>query len=219
MTFGLRNAGATYQRCTNNGLESQIGRNVHVYIDDVVVKSTQQDDLFADLTETFANLRRYQINLNPLKCTFGIPSGQLLGCVISMYGIKPNPDKTSAVMRTKRPTCLLDAQKLARRVAALSHFIPRLGDKAMPLYRLLKKSDSFEWTEEAQKALETLKDALQNAPVLAAPLLQETMLLYIAASKRVVSAVMVVERKEEGKEKLIHRLVYYISEALTESKQ
>ena len=89
----------------------------------------------------------------------------------------------------------------------------------MPLYRLLKKSDSFEWTDEAQKALETLKDALQNAPVLAAPLPQETMILYVAASNRAVSAVMVVERKEEGKEQLIQRPVYYISEALTESKQ
>lgn len=65
MTFGLRNAGATYQRCMNSCLESQIGRNVHVYIDDVVVKSTRQDDLVADLAETFANLRRYHIKLNP----------------------------------------------------------------------------------------------------------------------------------------------------------
>jgi hypothetical protein len=75
MTFGLRNTGATYQRCMNSCLESQNGRNVHVYIDDVVVKSTRQDDLVTVLTETFANLRRYQIRLNPLKCTFGVPSG------------------------------------------------------------------------------------------------------------------------------------------------
>nr|XP_051222157.1 uncharacterized protein LOC127340450 [Lolium perenne] len=219
MTFGLRNAGATYQRCMNNCLESQIGRNVHVYIDDVVVKSTRQDDLVADLAETFANLRRYQIKLNPLKCTFGVPSGQLLGYDVSKRGIEPNPENTSAVMRTKRPTCLLDAQRLAGRVATLSRFIPRLSDKAMPLYRLLKKSDSFEWTDEAQKALEELQNALRNGPVLAAPLPQETMLLYVAASNRAISAVMVVERKEEGKEQLTQRPVYYISEALIESKQ
>ncbi|XP_051229429.1 uncharacterized protein [Lolium perenne] len=219
MTFGLRNAGATYQQCMNSCLESQIGRNVHVYIDDVVVKSTRQDDLVADLAETFANLRWYNIKLNPLKCTFGVPSGQLLGYVVSKHGIEPNPEKTAAVMRTKQPTCLVDAQKLAGRVAALSHFIPRLGDKATPLYRLLKKSESFEWTDEAQKALEEFQHALRNAPVLAAPLPQETMLLYVAASNRAISAVMVVERKEEGKEQLIQRPVYYISEALIESKQ
>ncbi|XP_071683589.1 uncharacterized protein [Lolium perenne] len=122
-------------------------------------------------------------------------------------------------MRTKRPTCLVDAQKLAGRVAALSRFIPRLGDKATPLYRLLKKSDSFEWTDEAQKALEELQNALRNAHVLAAPLPQKTMLLYVAASSRAISAVMFVERKEEGKDQLTQRPVYYISEALIESKQ
>ncbi|KAK1601154.1 hypothetical protein QYE76_007652 [Lolium multiflorum] len=137
MTFGL-NAGATYQRCMNSCLESQIGRNVHVYIDDVVVKSTRQADLVSDLTETFANLRRYKIKLNPLKCTFGVPSGQLLGYVVSKRGIEPNPEKTLAVMRTKQPTCLVDAQKLAGRVAALSRFIPRQGHAA---HRLLKKSN------------------------------------------------------------------------------
>jgi hypothetical protein len=75
MTFCLRNTGATYQRCMNSCLESQIRCNVHVYIDDLMVKSTRQDDLVTDLTETIANLRRYQIKLNPLKCTFGVPSG------------------------------------------------------------------------------------------------------------------------------------------------
>jgi hypothetical protein len=75
MTFGLTNTGATYQQCMNSCLESQIGRNVHVYIDDVVVKSARQDDLVADLTETFANLRRYKIKLNPPKCAFGVPTG------------------------------------------------------------------------------------------------------------------------------------------------
>ncbi|XP_051213036.1 uncharacterized protein [Lolium perenne] len=214
-----KNAGATYQRCMNSCMESQIGRNVHVYIDDVVVKSTRQDDLVIDLAETFANLRRYQIKLNPLKCTFGVPSGQLLGYLVSKRGIEPNPEKTFAVIRTKQPACLVDAQKLAGQVVALSRFIPRLGDKATPLYRLLNKSESFEWTDEAQKALEELQHALRNAPVLVAPLPQETMLLYVAASNRAISTVMVVERQDEGKEQLIQRPVHYISEALIESKQ
>jgi hypothetical protein len=190
-----------------------------VYIDDDVVKSVRKDDIVADLAKTFANLRHYQIKLNPLKCTFGVPAGQLLGYVISARGIEANPEKISAVMRITRPVCLLDAQKLAGRVAALSRFIPRLSDKAMPLYRLLKKSDSFEWTSEAQSALEVLKAALQNTPVLAVPLPKEPMLLYVAASNRAVSTVNIIERKEEGKEQLVQRPGYYISEVLIESKQ
>nr|XP_051190491.1 uncharacterized protein LOC127303828 [Lolium perenne] len=155
----------------------------------MVVKSTRRDDLITDLAETFANLQRYKIKLNPLKCTSGVPSGQLLGYLVSKRGIEPNPEKTLAVMRTKQPTCLVDAQKLAGRVAALSRFILRLGDKPTPLYRLLKKSESFEWTEEAQRALEEIQHAMQNAPILAAPLPQETMLLYVAASNRSLHAI------------------------------
>ena len=74
MTFGLKNAGATYQQCMQECLASQIGRNIHVYNDDVVVKYNRQSNLLPDLAKTFANLRRYKIKLNPGKCTFGVPT-------------------------------------------------------------------------------------------------------------------------------------------------
>ena len=143
MTFGLKNAGATYQRCMQECLAGQIGRNIHVYIDDVVVKSTRQDDLLADLAETFANLRRYNIKLNPRKCTFGVPTGQLLGYVVSKRGIEANPTTIDTVARLGKPECLHDVQKLARRVVALSHFIPQLSEKATPLYHLMRKNPTF----------------------------------------------------------------------------
>src|SRR4051812_13329718 len=88
MTFGLKNAGATYQRCMQECLAGQIGRNIHVYIDDMVVKSTLHGELLADLAETFANLRRYKIKLNLGKCTFDVPTGQLLGYVVSKRRIE-----------------------------------------------------------------------------------------------------------------------------------
>ena len=104
-------------------------------------------------------------------------------------------------------------------MAALSRFISRLGEKAGPLYRLLKKSDKFLWDKEADDAFEGLKITLSSAPVLAAPTDKETMLLYVAANERVVSVVVVVERAEKGKEYLVQRPVYYISEVLTDSNQ
>ena len=103
--------------------------------------------------------------------------------------------------------------------AALSRFISRLGEKAIPLYRLLKKTDNFDWTGEANDAFEALKKQLSEAPILAAPQKKEPMLLYIAANNKAVSAAIVVERKEEGKEHPVQRPVYYVSEVLTESKQ
>src|SRR3954451_17750036 len=103
MTFGLKKAGATYQRCMTECLKEQIGRNVQVYIDDVMVKSNRTDDLVADLTETFANLRRYKIKLNPEKCVFGVPSGQLLGFVVFKRGIEANPAKISTIQSLGPP--------------------------------------------------------------------------------------------------------------------
>ena len=88
-------------------------------------------------------------------------------------------------------------QRLAGSAAAVSRFISRFGEKAMPLYRLLRKSDKFEWTDEADAALKQLKEALTSAPILAAPRSQEPMLLYIAATNLVVCVVLVVERKTE----------------------
>ena len=88
MTFGLRNAGATFQRCMQKCLLKQLGRNAHVYVDDVVVKTEKRGTLLEDLKETFENLRRFQIKLNPEKCVFGVPAGQLLGFLVSVRDIE-----------------------------------------------------------------------------------------------------------------------------------
>ena len=96
MPFGLKNAGATYQRCMQACLKDQIGRNVQVYVDDIVIKTKEARTLIDDLRETFDNLDRYRIKLNPEKCAFGVPSGQLLGYFISQRGIEVNPKKIRA---------------------------------------------------------------------------------------------------------------------------
>jgi hypothetical protein len=87
MPFGLKNAGATYQRMMQNCLESKIGCNIQVYINDVVITIRKEDSLISDLTETFNNLNRYKIKLNPTKCSFGMSAGQLLGFLVLARGI------------------------------------------------------------------------------------------------------------------------------------
>ena len=89
-------------------LDQQIGRNIEAYINDVVLKSKTVDNLIADLEETVANLKRYRWKLNPSKCIFGVPSGILLGYIVSARGIEPNPDKVSAITNMKRSTCIKD---------------------------------------------------------------------------------------------------------------
>jgi hypothetical protein len=108
---------------------------------------------------------------------------------------------------------------LTGRLAALSRFISKLGEKALPFYRLLRKTDNFTWTEEVQAMFVDLKRHLLTSPVLVTPREKEPMLLYIAATNQVVSSVLVVERAEEGKEHGVQRPVYYLSEVLSPTKQ
>jgi dsDNA-binding SOS-regulon protein len=118
-----------------------------------------------------------------------------------------------------KPTKLHDVQKLAGRVAALSRFVARLGEKALPFYALMKKSDDkFQWTEEADVAFAQLKKVLSTPPVLVAPNEKDPLLLYIAATHQVVSTVLVVERSKEGKAHGVQRLVYFISKVLSPTK-
>jgi hypothetical protein len=100
----------------------------------------------------------------------------------------------------------------------LSRFISRLGEKGLPLYRLLKKHEHFSWTAEAQEALDKLKAPLTHAPILTPPQDSEPLYLYVAATTQVVSAVIVVERTEEGHTLPVQRPVYYISEVLSDTK-
>src|SRR5215210_336740 len=217
MPFGLRNAGATYQCCMQRCLHDQIGKNVQVYVDDVVIKTKEHHTLIDDLRETFDNLRRYRMKLNPAKCTFGVPAGKLLGFLVSSRGIEANPVKIDAIVKMVRPTSLNEVQRFTGCLASLSQFISRLGEKALPLYQLMKKSDKFIWTSQADVAFQELKKMLSTAPILASPLPREPMLLYVAATNQVVSAVIIVEREEDGKQ--VQWPVYYLSEVLSNSKQ
>src|SRR5206468_507721 len=193
MPFGLKNAGVTYQRAMQRCLHDQLGRNVEAYIDDVVIKSRVKEDLLSDLSEMFENLRRFRWKLNPEKCVFGVPSGKLLSFIVSYRGIKANLKKLKDIFRMNSLTALKDVQKLTGCMAALSHFVSRLGERAMPFYKLLKKQDKFQWTPEAQQAFEELKKLLTNPPVLVPPMPEEPLLLYIVATSHVVSTAIVVE--------------------------
>src|SRR4051812_16320546 len=112
-------------------------------------------------------------------------------------------------MTLKKPTSVKGVQRITGFMAALSRFISRLGEIAIPMYRLLRKSDIFVWDNEADEALESLKKRLTQAPILAAPKPKEPMLLYISANNHVFSVVVVVERMELSKEYPLQRPVYY----------
>ena len=214
MSFGLKNAGATYQRAIQTCLGDQIGKNVEAYVDDVVVKTKNPNTLIEDLKQTFKNLKRWRWILNPNKCVFGVPSGQLLGFLVSHRGIEASAKQIRAITEMGPPRSVKDVQKLTGCMAALNRFISRLGEKGLPFFKLLKKKDKFEWTEEANEAFKKLKAYLTSL-VLTPPNKYEDMMLYIAATSTVISTTIVVE-KEEGRVYKVQRPVYYISDVLSE---
>jgi hypothetical protein len=182
MPFGLRNAGATYQRCMNHVFREHIGRTVEAYIDDIIVKTRKAFDLLSNLETTFKCLKEKGVKLNPEKCVFGVPRGMLLGFIISERGIEANLEKIAAITNMGPIKDLKGVQRVMGCLAALSRFISRLGERGLPLYRLLRKTKCFTWTPEAEEALRNLKALLTNAPILVPPAAGEALLIYVTAT-------------------------------------
>ncbi len=175
MPFRSKNAGATYQRLMNKVFDAQIGRNMEVYVDDMIVKSKMPGNHITDLAETFQRLREYGICLNPEKCVFGVSAGKFLGFVVSERGIDANPEKIKTLLNFRTPTSIKDIQRLIGKITSLSRFISRYGDRCRPFFKVLTKTPKGEdapgtrehlWNSECQKAWDELKDYLTKLPTL-----------------------------------------------------
>ena len=190
----------------NKMFAQQTGRNVQVYVDDMLVKSRREEDHLEDLKETFNTLHSYNMKLNPGKCTFGVTAGKFLGFMVSQRGIEANPDKIRAIMEMAPPRNVKKVQSLNGKIAALNRFVSRATDKCLPFFRMLKRS--FEWTTECQQAFEELKAYLSSPPLLSPSQPGEELFLYLAVSPTAISAALF---KEEEK---VQKPMYYASRAL-----
>ena len=211
MSFGLKNAGATYQRLMNKMFTHQIGRNVQFYVDDMLVKSRREDDHLEDLRETFNTLHSYNMKLNPGKCAFGVIVRKFLGFIASQRGIEANLDKIRAIVEMAPPKNIKEVKSLNGKVVALNRFVLRATDKCLPFFRTLKKS--FEWTAECQQAFEDLKAYLSSPPLLSPSKPREELFLYLAVSPVAISAALV---REEDK---VQKPMYYTNRALHGAKE
>ncbi|GJZ86751.1 reverse transcriptase domain-containing protein [Tanacetum coccineum] len=139
MPFGLKNVGATYQRLVDKAFDRQIGQNLEIYVDDLVIKSHTETELLQDIEETFRTLRKINMKLNPKKCTFGATEGMFLGYMISPEGIKPCLDKTEAVLQLPSAQTIKEVQSLNGKLASLNRFLSKSVEKSLPLFKTLKK--------------------------------------------------------------------------------
>ncbi|GKD11866.1 reverse transcriptase domain-containing protein [Tanacetum coccineum] len=192
MPFGLRNTGETYQRLVDKAFHKQIGRNLEVYVDDLVIKSRTEDEIVKDIKETFKTLREINMKLNPKKCTFGVEEGMFLGYKVNTKGLKVCPDKVDVVLSLPSPKCLKDVQKLNGKLASLN--------------------SDFHWTTEAEEAFKQMKQLIAELPILTAPMEKEELIVYLAAAKEMVSAVLMMERKAK------QMPIYFVSRALRGSE-
>ncbi|XP_014523638.1 uncharacterized protein LOC106779933 [Vigna radiata var. radiata] len=209
MPFGLKNAGATYQRLMNKIFTDQIGRCLDVYVDDMVVRSDEGAQHLRDLEEVFRQVRRYGMRLNPAKCTFGVAAGKFLGFMLTSREIEANPDKCRAVLEMQTPRTVKEVQRLVGRLTALSRFVPKLAERAAPILKKMKKASANSWDDDCETAFQAIKGVLTQPPIMNRPSPGEDLQVYLGLSETVVSAVLLQEKPTP-------KLIYFVSRTLTD---
>ncbi|GJX81535.1 reverse transcriptase domain-containing protein [Tanacetum coccineum] len=172
------------RRLVDKAFQKQIGRNLEVYVDDMVIKSRTEHEIIRDMEETFKTLREINMKLNLKKCTFGIEEGMFLGYKVNTEGIM---------------------------LASLNMFLSKSAENSLPFFKTLKKctkKSDFQWTVEAETAFKEIKKLIAKLPTLTSPMEKEELVVYLTAAREVVSAVLMTEREEK------QMPVYFVSRAL-----
>ncbi|PKA54365.1 RNA-directed DNA polymerase like [Apostasia shenzhenica] len=212
MPFGLKNASATYQCMIDAVFKDQRGRNFEAYVDDILVKSKTLKGHLGDPRETLDTLRRFNLKLNPFKCTFGAASGKFLGYLVSARGIEANPDKISTILSMPSPKTVKEIQKLAEQINSLGRFISKVWDRCSPFFRCLRNNKKGQWTNECKAAFTELKRYLTSAPILVAPKEEAVLSSYLGVFDTAVSAILVDDDKG------VHHPIFYINHILLDTE-
>ncbi|XP_017973143.1 PREDICTED: uncharacterized protein LOC108661378 [Theobroma cacao] len=212
MPFGLKNAGVTYQRAMVSLFHDMMHREVEVYVDDMIVKARKTEDHATNLERLFKRLRKFQLKLNPAKCTFGVTSGKLLGFVVNERGIEVDPDKVQAIRDLPPPKTQKEVRGFLGRLNYIARFISQLTLKCDPIFKLLHKHNPGAWNKECQVAFDKVKVYLLSLPVLVPPVAGRPLILYLTVNEGSMGCVLGQHDETGTKE----RAVYYLSKKFTE---
>jgi len=191
MPFGLKNAGATYQRLMDKVFSHLMGKCVEVYVDNMVVKSPSHHQHAQDLSAVFYALRQYNLRLNPDKCVFGVDRDKFLGFMLTQRGIEANPEKCNAIIEMRSPTSFKEVQHLIGCLTTISRFLPKLAKQTQPIIQLFKKSAKFTWNDDCEQIFQKLKTTLTSPTILHKSDTHQPLLVYITATDYTVSAALV----------------------------
>ncbi|XP_031392283.1 uncharacterized protein LOC116204334, partial [Punica granatum] len=214
MPFGLKNAGATYQRAMVTLFHDMMHKEIEVYVDDMIAKSKEGEDHLVNLRRLFERLKKYKLRLNPAKCTFGAKSGKLLGFVVSERGIEVDPDKVKAIRELPPPSTAREVRSFLGRLNYIARFIANLSDKCQPLFRLLRKNAAIEWDDDCQKAFDDIKTYLVQSPVLVPPIPGRPLILYLTVRRQSLGCML----GQEDESTRAEHAIYYLSKKFTEGE-
>ncbi|KAG9450336.1 hypothetical protein H6P81_010301 [Aristolochia fimbriata] len=188
--FCYKNAGVKYQRAMQNIFDDFLHKRVECYVDDLVVKTKERSDHLLDHRAVFERLRRFQLEMNPLKCAFGVTSGKFLGFVVHHRGIEIDQSKIDAIQKMSEPRNITELKSFQGHLAYIRCFISYLAERYQLFSRFIKKYTSFEWDESCRNAFNNIKVYLTKPPVLVAPIVDRPLLVYVAAREKSVGALL-----------------------------
>ncbi|XP_058068594.1 uncharacterized protein LOC131217661 [Magnolia sinica] len=207
MPFGLKNAGATYQRVMTALFHNMINKEMEVYVDDMIVKSRTIDGHFEDLENLFNRLEKFKLRLNPQKCVFGATGGKLLGFIVSEDGIRVDETKTKAIIEIPPPKTEKKIRGFLGQIQYISRFIAQLTSVCEPIFKLLWKNSPKELNDDCQAAFDKIKKYLLNPPVLMPLTPGRPLLLYISVAAEAIGYVL-GQHDDTGRKE---QAIYYLS--------
>src|ERR1044072_5030299 len=198
MPFGLKNAGATYQRAMTTLFHDMMHKEIEVYVDDMIAKSDTEEEHIEYLLKLFQQLRKFRLRLNPNKCTFGVRSGKLLGFIVSQRGIEVDPDKVKVIQEMPAPRTEKEIRGFLGRLNYISRFISHLIATCEPLFKLLRKNQEVVWTEDCQKAFDSIKEYPSEPLILTPPIEGRPLIMYLTVLEDSMGCVL-GQQDETGK--------------------
>uniref|UniRef100_A0A2N9H3G7 Integrase catalytic domain-containing protein n=1 Tax=Fagus sylvatica TaxID=28930 RepID=A0A2N9H3G7_FAGSY len=213
MPFGLKNAGATYQRTMTAMFHDMMHKEIENYVDDIVVKFKKREDHLGILRKVFDRCRLYKLKMNPLKCAFGVSAGKFLGFLVHNRGIDVDPAKASAIATMKAPTSHKELKSFLGRLSYIRRFIPGLAAVTAVFTPLMKKGVPFVWSTACQQAFEKIQVIMTKLPIVCAPVPGRPLRLYLASNSKAIGGLVAQEDEDETE-----RPIYYVSRALRDAE-
>uniref|UniRef100_A0A2N9FRF5 Uncharacterized protein n=1 Tax=Fagus sylvatica TaxID=28930 RepID=A0A2N9FRF5_FAGSY len=213
MPFGLKNAGATYQRTMTAMFHDMMHCEIEDYVDDIVVKSKTRGGHFSILKKVFKRCRLYKLKMNPLKCAFGVSAGKFLGFLVHQHGIDVDPARASAIATMKPLTTHKELKSFLGKLSYIRRFIPGLAAVTSTFAPLLKKGVPFRWSTECQQAFEKVQNIMTKLPTVCAPIFGKPLRLYLASNGQAIGA-LIAQEDGDG----VEQPIYYVSRTLKDAE-